>query len=209
MQNKDIRRAGSFLLLLCLTLIPFRPVLAFEEIEKLESLAPMPGPDQRPVGWEWHYIDQQGKAGYMRKVAESEQTASYKRSDGCQWTREVRGFAPATIWSNCPSTGVAKVEFSGGDIWPLKVGNKFSYKMQGKSSFFKFNWNGDRICEVRYGVRVKTVSGTHDTYKVVCIERWGTRSWWLSPDVGTAVAYQQETSRNELILQEMTRIVIP
>jgi hypothetical protein len=196
-----------YLLIICLPVMVVGQVHALEELERIDQLTPMPGPDQRNIGWEWHYIDQNGKRGFMRKVAATESTASYSRSDGCQWTRDTRGFAPATVWSDCPSSGKAKVDFADGDIWPLKVGNKFSYHMQGSSSFLSFKWSGKRNCEVSYSVRVRTVSGEFDSFKVVCHERWGTRSWWLSPEVGTAVAYQQETSRDDKILQEMTRIL--
>jgi hypothetical protein len=196
-----------YLLIICLPVMVVGQVHALEELERIDQLKSMPGPDQRNIGWEWHYIDQNGKPGYMRKVAATESTASYSRSDGCQWTRDTGGFAPATVWSDCPSSGKGKVDFVDGDIWPLKVGNKFSYQMQGTSSFLSFKWSGKRNCEVSYSVRVRTVSGEYDSFKVVCHERWGTRSWWFSPEVGTAVAYQQETSRNEKILQEMTRIV--
>jgi hypothetical protein len=195
-----------YLLIICLPVMAAGQVHAFEELQRLDKLTPMPGPDQRNIGWEWHYIDQNGKPGYMRKITATESTASYNRSDGCQWTRDTRGFAPATVWSDCPSSGKAKVDFVDGDIWPLKVGNKFSYQMLGTSSFLGFKWSGKRNCVVSYSVRVKIVSGEYDSFKVVCHERWGTRSWWLSPEVGTAVAYQQETSRDEIILQEMTRI---
>ena len=143
----------------------------------------------------------------MTKVKSTDGTASYSRTDGCQWTRATRGFAPAVAWDNCPSSGKASVELASGVIWPLKVGNKFKYKIKGVSSFFGSTWHGKRDCEVTKSVRIKTVSGIHDTFKVECQERWGTRTWWLSPDVGTAVAYQQKTSRNGLVLQEMTKIV--
>ena len=196
-----------YLLIICLTVMAFGQAHALEELERIDQLTSMPGPDQRNIGWEWHYIDQNGKPGYMRKVAATESTASYSRSDGCQWTRDTRGFAPAIVWSDCPSSGKSKVDFVKGVIWPLKVGNKFSYQMQGTSSFLSFKWSGKRTCEVSYSVRVRTVSGEYDSFKIVCRERWGTRSWWFSPEVGTAVAYQQETSRDETILHEMTRIV--
>lgn len=166
----------------------------------------MPGPDQRNIGWEWHYLDQKGEPGFMRKVAATPTTASYIRSDGCEWTRPVRGFAPASIWTNCPSSGKSKVEFTGGDIWPIRDGNRFKYSIRGTSSLFGSSWGSERACEVKYSVRIKTVSGEYDTHKLVCEERWGTRSWWLAPSIGTAVAYQQKTFQGKLILQEMTKI---
>ena len=177
-----------------------------DELVRLDELASMPGPDHRNIGWEWHYIDQKGEPGFMRKVAGTATTASYTRSDGCEWSRPIKGFAPASVWSNCPSAGKSIVEFISGDIWPVKIGNKFNYSIQGTSSLFGSAWGSERECEVKYSVRVKTVSGEYDTHKLVCEERWGTRSWWLAPSVGTAVAYQQKTFQGKLILQEMTRI---
>lgn len=179
---------------------------ALEELDTIKDLVSMPGPDHRNIGWEWHYIDQKGEPGFMRKVAGTETTASYTRSDGCEWTRPIRGFAPATVWSNCPSTGQSKVTYIKGEIWPIKVGNQFNYSIKGSSSLFGSGWGSQRECKVKYSVRVRTVSGEYDTHKLVCEERWGTRSWWLAPSVGTAVAYQQKTFQGKLILQEMTEI---
>jgi hypothetical protein len=192
--------------ILCVLLTIGGSAHALEELERIELPLPMPGPDKRNIGWEWHYIDQNGKAGYMRKIAGTELTASYIRTDGCKWTRPILGFAPALVWSDCPSSGKAEVEFIDGDIWPIKVGNKFSYKMQGTSTFLNFKWSGKRNCEIAYSVRIRTVAGEFDSFKLVCHERWVVRTWWLSPEVGTAVAYQQETGKDKLILQEMTKI---
>ncbi|MEM7563127.1 MAG: hypothetical protein AAF353_08780 [Pseudomonadota bacterium] len=197
------------MLSLLLLMLPISQAAALEELYRLEVLKEITKRDHRPIGWEWHYIDQDGKPGLMRKTAATENTASYQRSDGCEWTRQTRGFAPATVWSDCPSSGQASVEFLDGQIWPLRIGNRFRYQMHGKSSMLSFKWSSKRSCEVIYAVRIKTVSGEYDTFRLECQERWGTRSWWLSPKVGTAVAYQQKTNRNDIILQEMTRIVVP
>jgi len=61
-------------------------------------------------------------------------------------------------------------------------------------------------------VKIDIVSGVYDTFKVVCKERWGTRTWWLAPSVGTAVAYlayQQTTRQKGVVRQEMQKIVQP
>lgn len=182
---------------------------ALEELEPLNSLPPMAGPDKRNIGWEWHYIDAKGKPGFMRKVAGNDEVASYERSDGCSWTRTTRGFAPATRWSNCPSKGTSSVQVINDSLWPLEVGNKINYQVKGSSSLIARAWSSKRSCEVISAVKIETVSGIYDTFKVVCKERWGTRTWWLAPSVGTAVAYQQKTRRNGLVQQEMTKIVQP
>ena len=182
---------------------------ALEEIEKISYLNPMPGPDHRNIGWEWHFIDQDNKAGKMQKTAGNQEIASYIRTDGCEWTRSTQGFAPATQWENCPSKGTSSVELVSGEIWPLTVGSKFVYTVQGTSSLFGKAWKSKRSCKVDSQWRIQIVSGEYETFKVICKERWGKRTWWLSPKVGTAVAYKQTNIRGGLLLQEMTRIIAP
>ncbi len=193
------------LILLILIITPFRFSWALEEITAIDPLPPLDGPGERAVGWQWHYVDQDGNAGYMEKVAGSAETASYERTDGCSWTRPIKGFAPAGTWANCPSSGSATVTFVSGDIWPLEVGKEFTWSYRGKSSLIGRAWGTKRTCRVLPSLRIRTVLGVSDVHKVECKERWGTRTWWLSHEVGTAIAYRQVTKRGTL-LQEMTRI---
>ncbi len=186
-----------------------KPGFALEQIKEISHLDPMSGPDHRNIGWEWHFIDQDKKPGMMRKTAGNHEVASYLRTDGCEWTRSTEGFAPATKWENCPSKGVSTVELISGEIWPLKVGNRFVYTVQGSSSLFGKAWKSKRSCKVDSQWQIEIVSGKYETFKVICKERWGKRTWWLSPEVGTAVAYKQTNIRGGLLLQEMTRIVSP
>ncbi len=195
----------QFLLLCCISF----NALALTELESIDHLAPMPGPDKRNIGWEWHFTDQDGKPGFMRKVDGDDLEATYTRTDGCRWTRSTSGFAPAISWSGCPSSGTSSVELVKGKIWPLDTGQTFQYRIRGNSSLLPKAWSSSRSCEVTGQVRIEIRSGIHDTFKVVCKERWGTRTWWLSPEVGTAVAYRQTTKRGKIILQEMDRIVSP
>jgi len=182
---------------------------ALTELETLSNLPPMPGPDKRAIGWEWHYLDQDGLPGHMRKIAGDNTQATYTRTDGCQWTRSTRGFAPATTWSNCPSSGSSSVEVLSDSLWPLKVGNRIDYSIKGTSSLLGSVWRSKRSCEVTKAVKIKISSGVYDTFKVECKERWGTRTWWLSPSVGTAVVYQQKTRRGKLVRQELQKIIHP
>ena len=207
--SSPIQFSAKVVGLLIFGLAATTPSYALEELKILEPVGQMNGPDKRSIGWEWHYVDQNGKPGFMRKVAGDDSFASYQRSDGCRWTRSTRGFAPAIKWSDCPSSGKASVDFSGGEIWPLEVGKTFNYSMNGTSSFLNFGWSGNRSCKVSYRVRIKIAIGEFDSFKVSCVEKWGTRNWWLSPQIGTAVAYQQITSRGKTILQELSHIVVP
>jgi len=192
--------------LLALLLICLPKAHALEELETLSPLPPLDGPGERAIGWQWHFIDAKGKAGHMEKIGGGSDIATYKRTDGCRWTRSTLGFAPAFSWTDCPSTGSATVTLQEPDIWPLTVGKTFVWQMDGVSNLFSRKWTSRRSCEVLPSVRVKTVSGIHDTHKVFCKERWGTRTWWLSHDVGTAIAYRQSTRRGTIV-QEMTHIV--
>ena len=182
---------------------------ALTELKTLENLEPLPGPDARNIGWEWHFTDQDGKPGHMRKIAGDDLVATYERTDGCRWTRATTGFAPATEWSNCPSTGTSSVKVSSGSIWPIELGKRIEYTVKGTSSLIGRAWTTKRTCEVTKAIRIRIRSGEYDTFKVECKERWGTRTWWLAPSVGTAVAYQQKTRRGGFVLQEMDRIVSP
>jgi len=109
-------------------------LIALEELEPVQGLDTIPGPDIRNVGWEWHYIDQDGKPGHMRKINGDDRHASYIRSDGCTWTRATSGFAPATTWSNCPSSGSSDVKILDDSLWPLQLGNRIDYQVSGTSS---------------------------------------------------------------------------
>ncbi|MBX2868139.1 MAG: hypothetical protein KTR18_05665 [Acidiferrobacterales bacterium] len=166
----------------------------------------MEGPDQRPIGWQWHFLDQDNQHGKMQKIAGNDLVATYARTDGCQWTRTTLGFAPASRWSNCPSSGESKVTLSDGVIWPLKVGGTFTYHIEGISSIGKNGWKSKRKCRVQGQWLIEITSGEYETFKVICKEKWSTRTWWLSPEIGTAVAYEQIDLRGRLLIQEMTRI---
>lgn len=190
----------------CLIALTSSSTFALEELGEIAPLAAMDGPGERQVGWQWHYVDSIGKPGYMEKVAGDDVSASYERTDGCHWTRPVKGFAPATVWSDCPSSGKANVSFSKGTIWPLVVGATFTWRIQGSSSLTGRAWKSGRTCTVLPSVRIRTVLGDNDVHKLHCKERWGTRTWWLSPEVGTAIAYRQ-TTRRGVVLQEMTKII--
>jgi len=213
LRHGAIKTLAPFGLGLICSLIFSSSAFALEVLGAVHITEPLNGPGFRSVGWQWHYIDQDGKAGYMEKVASSvdnsgKELASYRRTDGCNWTREVRGFAPAIKWSNCPSSGTSTVSFEGGAIWPLKIDNSFTYKVRGASSLLARAWSTKRRCNVTNTERIRTVSGEYDTYKLVCKERFGTRTWWLSPEVGTAVVYEHRPKRGAMVRQEYTRIVI-
>ncbi len=209
MENFSLNRSMQSLIRLVLLLSISCSAQALTELQSVDNLEPIAGPDKRNIGWQWHFTDQNGKPGHMTKVAGDDNVASYSRTDGCEWTRATTGFAPATQWANCPSSGTSSVKITGGSLWPLEVGKRIEYTVKGSSSLIGRAWSSKRSCEVTAAVKIEIRSGVYDTFKVVCKERWGTRTWWLAPSVGTAVAYQQTTKRGGYVLQEMDRIVSP
>ena len=78
------------------------------------------------------------------------------------------------------------------------------YEVSGTSSDGQ-SWSGVRRCRVQDEVRLKTVSGEHDTYKVVCYDPWTIRIWHVSPKLGESVHQIRYRKRsNELTKWEMT-----
>ena len=201
-QGPNLKPIFFLMALLCL------PSIAFEELPLEGELQEMPK-DIRSVGWQWHYVDQNGQAGYMEKISETTTTNTYRRTDGCHWTRSNTGFAPALEWHNCPSSGTSEYRFSGEGVWPLQVGAQFSYIGTGESTLSDRTWKIERKCEVVGTTSIRTVAGVFDTYKVQCKDRWSKRTWWLAPTVGTAVRYSQSNLLGEQSTQEMTHIVSP
>lgn len=126
---------------------------ALEELATIDPLPPMER-DKRSIGWEWHYVDQTGKRGHMRLTAADEHTDTYYRTDGCTWTRPLAGFAPASQWRGCPSSGTSTVTLDSPSIWPLEVGNRFEWTMTGRSSLIKRKWKLVVVSKGRHRYRL-------------------------------------------------------
>ncbi len=182
-------------------------VWAYKELSVSQELAPMPKPKPYKVGRQWHYIEN-GKEGMSTFIAQKGEEFSYEDTDGCKFTvRGFKTFSPAVKWSGCKSAdGKHFVKFKGGTIWPLKVGNKFKYWASGNNNNGD-SWTLTRKCKVKEQVRVKTISGEYDTYKVICDDKYATRTWWVSPTLNATVLYKNVHIRRGARVQEMTRIV--
>jgi len=115
---------------------------------------------------------------------------NWKNSEGCKWTRsDTSFFAPATSWADCDgNTGTAKVTEKN-SAWPLKLGHEWSYSVDGG------DWETDRNCEVTDTIRVSSMLGEHDAYKVVCGDKWNTRTWYISTKLKRLVYYQRRRRR--------------
>jgi hypothetical protein len=133
-----------------------------------------------------------GAAYESRLLGKTAESWSLEDSDGCNWSRPPDAMAPATSWKNCNgSSGSATVQSNGGSPWPMKVGTSWSYRVNGG------NWQTDRDCEVEDAVRVRIGLGEFDTYKVVCTDRWRTRTRYYAPAI-EKVVFSENIHRKRL-----------
>ena len=178
------------------------PLWGFEEIGKVsEPLPEMAKPDFASFGSRYYYhnnvdsSDNPKGEAYIDVVIGDDETQTLTASNGCTWTRSER-YAPASTWENCGgnsgSQGIVKRK---GDIWPLKLKRKFSYTVKNGKNNRGATWSDYVKCKVKGAVRVKTLTGEHDTYKLVCAGKYNTKTWYVSPEVGHEVAYKRKHKR--------------
>ncbi len=140
-------------------------------------------------------------------VSQTDTTETWKFGNGCVTTSLKTGFSPGLKWSNCSGAdGTQEVKLVSGTPYPLKIGNAWSYSLSGQNDNNN-SWDGMRDCEVTSAVRIKTVSGEHNTLKVVCIEPWSTRTWYISPALKRSVRYVRNHSRRGVTEWEFVKVV--
>ncbi len=123
-----------------------------------------------------------GEPWHMTLVNADGKSYSWKASDGCEWTAPAIYRAPSTSWENCEGrSGTATVRHESGSPWPMSVGTEWSFEHSGDS------WQTDRDCEVEGTARVKVTHGEFDTFKIVCTDKWRTRTSYYAPSVGRSV----------------------
>lgn len=155
-----------------------------EEKAVSSALEPMARPAELQAGTIFEVTRDGEPLTFKVTMAEGE-LYRQESSDGCTWTDDG-WFMPSTAYANCDGeTGTQKVELNGSP-WPLQVGNTFSYKASGSNS--KGNsWQTVRKCSVTETVGVTVPAGDFDTFKVVCSDDWRTRTYYVSPRVGTPI----------------------
>ncbi len=117
-------RALTYVMMGVLCMLGTSEALAAKEKKVSKELSPMANPE-RMVGYRsYSIIDGKKWITYTLK-ARGAGMESWVGGDGCTWTKTGR-FAPSSEWKNCGGRpGTQQVKFKGGDIWPLKVDNKF------------------------------------------------------------------------------------
>ena len=63
----------------------------------------------------------------------------------------------------------------------MNVGTEWSFEQSGD------NWQTDRDCKVEGTARIKVTNGEFDTFKIVCVDKWRTRTSYYAPSVRRTV----------------------
>lgn len=175
MKNKILKLALPIMLTACAT------------TQEGPALPPMSEPELE-IGHQWYAL-RDGRKYVQTLIAQTTETRSWRDNEGCTWSSLREGFAPTLAWSNCAnSEGGVQSVVREGQAWPLEVGKTWMYKFSG-GDLHGNDWNGTRKCEVPSTVRIGTILGEHDTYKVVCTDVWNTRTWYVSPALQNVVHY--------------------
>lgn len=175
MKNKILKLALPIMLTACAT------------TQEGPALPPMSEPELE-IGHQWYAL-RDGRKYVQTLIAQTTETRSWRDNEGCTWSSLREGFAPTLAWSKCAnSEGGVQSVVREGQAWPLEVGKTWMYKFSG-GDLHGNDWNGTRKCEVPSTVRIGTILGEHDTYKVVCTDVWNTRTWYVSPALQNIVHY--------------------
>ncbi|MCY4397436.1 MAG: hypothetical protein OXC10_20115 [Rhodospirillaceae bacterium] len=123
------------------------------------------------------------------------QTISYARTDGCRFTRSHEEFAVFLTWEACGGvTGQQKVTLIDGKIWPLKIGRKFVYEIDGGNDRGR-NWQLKMNCTVEEQARIEVPAGAFDTFHIVCDTDFRRRGYYMAPKLGTVVKLYRKNFR--------------
>lgn len=176
-----------------------------QEMKTALELEPMEKPPSPELGEVIVSQNGEGEKYRTKVVSVTDDLITLENSEGCRYSyaREyIWQFAPTVRWENCSgSTGQRNIESRSGDkVWPLELGKSWEFEASGYTSGNR--WNSDRRCEVEGTARIETVTGKHDTYKVVCRGKWATRTYYVSPDVGRTVRFQRERLRGSITNRE-------
>ncbi|EKV30374.1 hypothetical protein C882_4333 [Caenispirillum salinarum AK4] len=120
-------------------------------------------------------------------------------------------FAPNLEWNDCGdgawASGTGEITGSSGSLWPLSVGKTASW------DYVHTNSRGDadrntRRCEVEDTARVTVPAGTFDTFKVVCNDRWRTRTFYYAPEVNNVVREVHWHKRRNAVVRDQQLVKV-
>ena len=200
-KEKMMKKTISFTLVLStLTLLSAcasRPLL--EERQLAQPLPPVEKPSWKVGHVQVVQNNQTGEENSWEILSvDDEGRVTARSNNGCKWTVPGEWFAGVERWENCGgSDGIRELVASEGSLWPLKVGNRSSYRYQLKPE--KGDAHPERVkCSVVSEARVTVLLGDMDVFRVECVRtnEWSreTRTWYWSPELGE-VKYLRHDSK--------------
>jgi len=179
---------------------------ASAELQVLETgiqMDQVEGHVERPAGTIWKAL-KNGRPYQIKYVTVTTTTEFLEDSDGCTWTRARGFYQPSTEWANCDgSQGSATVTLKW-PVFPFHVGKQWAYNVDAG------RWRTSRECRVENTARVRTMIGVVDTFKIVCNDKWNTRTRYYSPVLGTSVYYERHhRTKGRRSRYEFTGLEIP
>lgn len=186
------------------------PVSALDVLgeAKLET---MEKPLARVSGSQFHWL-RDGKEHIVNYEAVDAELTKARDSVGCSWTEMTDMFAPTLAFNNCDGvSGTHKITETKGNPWPLSAESEFQYSFSGQLAGFGNPWSDTRKCEVDGQERIKVPAGEYDTYKIICKETRNVRTYWVSPELGYAVAIKRKNYRDnsKSYMMELVKTVNP
>jgi len=164
--------------------------------------APAPAEDKQGYKWVFSKDGEEQSAEVILAEADS---ITVQQSVGCKYTdplskNNLRDLVPSVAWENCTNGGAGYAEVNiDGELFPLALGNKVVYTVKGTST--AGNWTGDwsqrRVCKVDDQVRIQTLAGEFDTWKIMCKDKNNKRTYYYSPDQERIVALKRKNPNNK------------
>lgn len=213
MEDASMKRLQITFLILLTCFFYSGSASAYKELEKIKTdLATGPAPALPEVGSKLVSM-QNGEEVIRTYTAKDENTLSAELSGGCKFTdpifpNSLIELTPSLNWENCGGgTGKGKATVKAkGELFPLAKGNKIVFDVQGESSNGD-KWKNQRSCKVKGKYRVNTLSGDHDTWKIVCKHKRFKQTIYYSPELGQSVVFDKKhyTNRKGSYIREYIR----
>jgi len=160
---------------------------AWAELEVLQTgiqMEEVEEPARRETGSVWRGL-RNGKPYSVTYVRVTASRETLEDTHGCTWTRPRTFYSPSTEWTNCGARDGSAIVTLKWPIFPFHVGKTWAFDVDAG------DWRTARECKVVGTARVRTGIGENDTFKIVCNDKWNTRTRYYSPDLGTTVYYER------------------
>jgi hypothetical protein len=160
---------------------------------------------QEHAGWKvgtvWKGL-KDGSPYQMTYVSVTVTSETIRGSDGCTWTRPKGFYAPSTEWTSCGGRGGSAIVNLKWPIFPFHVGKTWAFNVDAGK------WRTSRECKVVETARVRTAIGENDTFKIVCNDKWNTRTRYYAPKPGMMVYFERHNrKRGQRTKYELIEIV--